>query len=77
MKALKRKQIEFPWRVSEVAFLPPPTVPPVSWAEARADYRRGPVVGCPSDVMAYFRQYIGGKGTEAFLVDLPPNNWSI
>ncbi len=47
--------------------LPPPTVPPVSWAEARADYQRGPVMGSPEDVAAYFKQYIGGKRNEAFV----------
>jgi len=52
----------------EVGVVPPPTVPIHSWEEARADYKRGPVVGSPSDVVEYFRKYIGGKGTEAFLV---------
>ncbi len=47
--------------------LPPPTVPPVSWAEARADYQRGPVMGSPDEVVAYFKQYIGGKRNEAFV----------
>ena len=47
---------------------PPPTVPVYSWAEARADYKRGPVLCEPSSAAAYFREYIGGKETEAFLV---------
>ncbi len=51
----------------DLKVLPPPTVPPASWAEARADYKRGPVITSPEDVAAYFKQYIGGKDTEAFL----------
>jgi len=51
----------------DVKELPSPTVPVVSWAEAREDYKRGPVVATPEDVAAYFKQYIGGKSTEAFL----------
>lgn len=47
--------------------LPAPTVPPVSWAEARATYKRGPVLGSPSDAAEYFRKYIGGRPEEAFL----------
>ena len=46
---------------------PAPTIPPVSWAEARATYKRGPVMGNPTDVAEYFRTYIGGKATESFL----------
>ena len=51
----------------ELRVLPPPTVPPTTWAEARADYKRGPVVSGPEDAIAYFQQYIGGKPKEAFL----------
>ena len=58
----KKTELKFDLRV-----LPPPTVPVVSWAEARADYKRGPVVSGPEDVAAYFKQYIGGKTKEAFL----------
>jgi len=58
----KKAELKFDLRV-----LPPPTVPVVSWAEARADYKRGPVVTGPDDVAAYFKQYIGGKTKEAFL----------
>ena len=47
---------------------PPPTVPLQSWAEARADYKRGPVLCEPSSAALYFQEYIGGKETEAFLV---------
>ncbi len=36
----------------DVKGVPPPTVPPISWAEARADYKRGPVVSGPEDVVA-------------------------
>ena len=50
-----------------VKVLPPPTVPLVSWAEARADYQRGPVMGSPAEAVEYFKRYIGGKKTEAFL----------
>ena len=57
-----KEELKFDLRV-----LPPPTVPVVSWAEARADYKRGPVVSGPDDVVAYFKQYIGGKRNEAFL----------
>jgi len=60
----KRKHEALPF---DLKVLPPPTVPPVSWAEARADYKRGPTVTSPQDVAAYFKQYIGGKETEAFL----------
>lgn len=45
----------------------PPTVPPVSWSEARTDYERGPVVTSPDDVVAYFAKYIGGRDKEAFV----------
>jgi DNA repair protein RadC len=51
----------------DVRVLPPPTVPLVSWAEARANYQRGPVLGSPAEAAGYFKQYIGGKKTEAFL----------
>ncbi len=64
MKENTKKQEELKF---ELKVLPPPTVPPVSWAEARADYKRGPVVSGPEDVVAYFKQYIGGKRNEAFL----------
>ena len=47
---------------------PPPTVPMQSWAESRADYKRGPVVCDPAKAIEYFREYIGGKETETFLV---------
>jgi len=58
------KQLEMPL---EVMFKIPPTVPPVSWSEARADYERGPVVTSPDDVVAYFAKYIGGRDKEAFV----------
>ena len=58
----KKEELKFELRV-----LPPPTVPPISWAEARADYKRGPVVSGPEDVICYFKQYIGGKRNEAFM----------
>lgn len=51
----------------DVKQLPAPTLPPVSWAEARADYHRGPVVSSPNEVAEYFKKYIGGKDKEAFL----------
>ena len=51
----------------ELRVLPPPTVPLVSWAEARADYKRGPVVSSPERCHCLFQQYIGGKKKEAFL----------
>ena len=47
--------------------LPVPTVPPISWSEARADFKRGPVVSAPADAADYFRRYIGGKPNESFL----------
>lgn len=62
MTKRKHEALEFDLKV-----LPPPTVPPTSWAEARADYKRGPVITSPEDVAIYFKQYIGGKDTEAFL----------
>ena len=46
---------------------PAPTVPPASWAEARATFKRGPEMGNPTDAAEYFRKYIGGKPNEAFL----------
>lgn len=52
----------------EMMFEIPPTVPPVSWAEARADYKRGAVVSSPETAIGYFARYIGGKSNEAFLV---------
>ena len=58
------KQLEMPL---EVMFKIPPTVPPVSWSEARTDYERGPVVTSPDDVVAYFAKYIGGRDKEAFV----------
>lgn len=58
------KQLEMPL---EVMFKIPPTVPPVSWSEARADYERGPVVTSPDDVVTYFAKYIGGRDKEAFV----------
>ena len=58
----KQSELKF-----EVGALPPPTVPPVSWAEARETYERGPVVGDPQNAAEYFRKYIGGKRNEAFL----------
>ena len=51
----------------ELAFQIPPTVPPISWAEARADYKRGPILGSPAEAADYFRKYIGGRTKEAFL----------
>jgi DNA repair protein RadC len=51
----------------DVTVVPPPTVPPVSWAEARETYQRGPVIGDPQNAAEYFRKYIGGKRNEAFL----------
>ena len=60
----KRKQEALTF---DLKVLPPPTVPPVSWAEARAEYKRGPVITSPQDVAAYFKHYIGGKDIEAFL----------
>ena len=51
----------------DVRVLPPPTIPLVSWAEARANYQKGPVLGSPAESANYFKQYIGGKKTEAFL----------
>ncbi len=46
---------------------PAPTVPPTSWAEARAAYKRGPVIGNPAEAADYFKKFIGGKANEAFL----------
>src|SRR5579883_3481888 len=59
-----KKQIELKF---EVGILPPPTIPPVSWEEARESYGRGPVVGDPQNAAEYFRKYIGGRAKEAFL----------
>ena len=61
---MKKKQLEMKLSMKE---WPAPTVPAVSWAEAREDYKRGPIVSGPEDVAAYFKQYIGGKRNEAFL----------
>jgi DNA repair protein RadC len=52
----------------DVMYQIPPTVPPISWAEARSDYKRGPVVAAPKEAIEYFSRYIGGKSNEAFLV---------
>jgi DNA repair protein RadC len=62
---MKTKQLEMKldWMVKI-----PPTVPPVSWAEARANYQRGPALSGPEDAANYFRNFIGGKATESFLV---------
>lgn len=46
----------------------PPTVPPISWAEARSEYKRGPVVAGPQEAKDYFLKFIGGKSNESFLV---------
>ena len=59
---VQEEELKFDLRV-----LPPPTVPVVSWAEAKAEYKRGPTVTSPDDAIAYFKQYIGGKPKEAFL----------
>ena len=61
-KRVKKAELKFDLRV-----LPAPTVPVVSWAEARAEYERGPVIGSPDSAAEYFSKYIGGKKTEAFL----------
>jgi len=61
--AKKLKQLDF-----DLNILPPPTVPIISWAEARADYERGPIVSSPDSAIDYFKKYIGGKPKEAFLV---------
>lgn len=52
----------------EMMFQIPPTVPPVSWAEARAEYKRGEAISSPEQASGYFARYIGGKEREAFLV---------
>ncbi len=62
MKKARQEELSF-----EGMFKIPPTVPPVSWAEARSDYKRGPIVGSPNEATEYFKKYIGGKKTEAFL----------
>ena len=46
---------------------PAPTVPPITWAQARKDFKRGPVVSSPEHVISYIKEYIGGKEKEAFL----------
>ncbi len=58
----KQEQLKF-----DLMVLPPPTIPVVSWAEARADYKRGPALSGPGDAAEYFRKYIGGKKRECFL----------
>jgi DNA repair protein RadC len=63
MKKARQEELGF-----EGMFKIPPTVPPVSWAEARSDYKRGPLVGSPNEATEYFKKYIGGRETEAFLV---------
>lgn len=62
---MRKKQLEMKL---DLMFKVPPTVPPVSWAEARADYKRGPALSGPADAAEYFRNFIGGKATESFLV---------
>lgn len=62
VKIAKKEELRFDLRV-----LPPPTIPLVSWAEARAEYERGPVVASPDTAIQYFSKYIGGKRNEAFL----------
>ncbi len=62
---MRKKQLEMKL---DVMFKVPPTVPPVSWAEARADYKRGPCLSGPADAAEYFRNFIGGKANESFLV---------
>ena len=64
MKTDRVQEIELKF---DLRVLPPPTVPVVSWAEARANYVRGPVVSSPENAIAYFSKYIGGKEKEAFL----------
>jgi len=59
---VQEAELKFDLRV-----LPPPTVPLVSWSEARANYERGPVVNSPDCAINYFSKYIGGKKNEAFL----------
>ena len=59
-----KKQLELKFSVDA---LPPPTIPATSWAEARMDYKRGPVVTEPQNAAEYFRKYIGGRAKEAFL----------
>ena len=61
----KPKQTEMQF---EVMFQIPPTIPPVSWAEARADFKRGPILESPAKAAEYFRKFIGGRKKEAFLV---------
>ncbi len=60
----KPKQLEM---TLDVMFKIPPTTIPVSWAEARADYKRGPALSGPGDAADYFRKWIGGKKVEIFL----------
>ena len=59
-----KKQIEIKFNVNA---LPAPTVPVTSWAESRADFKRGPSVDGPTKAIEYFKKYIGGKTTESFL----------
>jgi len=64
MRNRKQKQIEMKFN-PETA--PPPTIPVLSWAEARTEYKRGPALCSPSESSAYFRKYIGGMEKEVFL----------
>jgi DNA repair protein RadC len=52
----------------EAKLAPPPTIQPISWAEAREEYHRGELLSSPSEVALYVRQYIGGMNREVFLV---------
>ncbi len=61
----KAKQVEM---TLDVMYQIPPTVPPISWAEANVDYKRGPVVSAPREAEEYFARFIGGKTNEVFLV---------
>src|SRR5579859_7547223 len=63
-KTVSKKQLNFRFDITP---FPPPTVPPTRWVEARADYKRGPVVASPCEAIAYFKKYIGGKANESFL----------
>lgn len=59
-----KRQLVFRYNLDD---FPAPTVPPVSWAEAKGKYDRGPRVGDPDQAADYFRKFIGGKPNEAFL----------
>ena len=65
MKTKQATQIELKFN-PETA--PPPTMPVLSWAESRAEYKRGPALCSPSESAAYFKKYIGGMEREVFLV---------